>query len=186
MTESHTLPVFVAADDQPAQSLREFEERPDREFERLVNADLRDKFAACPAYKVLSRKDNLVRWLQTLNDIRESISAQNGHDNAALASHPDKPVGGGDTPQSYADAKREVVERKRRRSRAMQAVTARLGEVRRLIGTEPLQERAVGEVIDGLLMVRRCVLEGRDDAAMEKITSLILMLAGTAEAEELA
>ncbi len=36
------------------------------EFDRLVNQDLRDKFAAGPAYEMLSRLENRVRWLQAL------------------------------------------------------------------------------------------------------------------------
>lgn len=174
-----SAPVFKSAAD-PAPRVRS--ERPSREFERLVNEDLRDRFAAGPAYKVLSRPENRVAWLQTLNNILERISAQNGHDKALLAAHPDKPIGGGLVPQSYADAKRVIQERRRRRARAMQAVTERIGEVRRLIGVEPLEGRTLGIVVDGLLAVQRCVAEGRSDDASQKIAALLRDLAEEVQA----
>lgn len=163
-------PVFISAGEQSPEPHRE---RSSREFERLVAQDLRDKFAAGPAYVVLSRPENRVAWLQVLHDIRDSIGDQNAHDNALIAAHPDKPFGGGVTPESYANAKREIEDRKRRRSRAMQAVTDRIGEVRRLIGVEPLEGRTLGRVVDGLLAIRRCVDEGRCDDASQKIALML-------------
>lgn len=166
-------PVFMSAGSQPPQPRQQ---RLSREFERLVKEDLRDKFAAGPAYAVLSRSENRIAWLQTLHGIRDSIGAQNAHDKALLAAHPDRPVGGGVTPESYANAKREIEDRKRRRSRAAQAVTDRISEVRRLIGVEPLEGRALGQVIDGLLTVQRCVTQRRCDDASQKIALLLRAL----------
>ena len=169
-----SAPVFKSAAD-PAPRVRS--ERPSREFERLVNEDLRDKFAAGPAYKVLSRPENRVAWLQALTGIRESINAQNAHDNALLAAHPDKPSGG-PTPESYANAKREIEERKRRRSRAIQAVNERIGEAQRLIGIKSVEGRQLGVVVEGLLVAQSLVAEGRCDEASRKIAYLLRTLTG--------
>lgn len=169
-------PVFISAADAPAEPAPPRPERPSREFERLVSEDLRDKFAAGPAYKVLSRPENRVAWLQTLHDIIQSIGAQNSHDNALLAAHPDKPHGGGHHSPAYADAKREIQERKRRRGRVVQAANDRISEVRRLIGAEPLEGRALGFVVSGLLAVQRCVEEHRSDDALQKITVMLRAL----------
>ncbi len=156
-------------------------ERPDREFQRLVNADLRDKFAAGPAYAVLSRPENRVRWLHTLLSFRESIKTQTAHDRAALHTHPDKPVGGGFTPQAYADAKREMSERQRSRDRATQTIIERTGEVRRLIGTDLIPERAIGAVVGDLLTALRCLDDGNAADARRKIIALIVALAGNSD-----
>jgi hypothetical protein len=179
--ENIQAPVFLSAADQPPRPAQARPTtkpiRPSETFVRMVSADLRDKFTTGPAYKVLSRPENRVAWLQALHDIRDSIGAQNGHDNALLATHPDRAATGGPVSEAYAEAKRMVQDRKRRRLRVLQAVTERIGEVRRLIGVEPLEGRALGVVVDGLLAVQRCVAEGRSDDASQKIAALLRDLA---------
>lgn len=169
VTQIAAQPAFVAATD-PVQA------RSDREFECLVNNDLRDKYAAGPAYAVLSRPENLVRWLHTLVGISESIKTQTAHDKAALHTHPDKPIGGGPTPQSYADAKQKMQERKRSRDRTMQAVIGRIREVQRLIGPDPVAQVALGAVVGDLVTVRQCICNGDAPAAVQLITNLICTL----------
>lgn len=169
------LPLFMAATDQAQDR---YSERPGREFERLVNADLRDRFAAGPAYKTLSRKENLFRWLQTLIDIEESIKVQKFHDRELLQTHPDKPIGGGLTPQSYADAKREIADRNRRRARTLQAISERIGEVRRLIGVEPVP--SVGEVVQRLLIIDSLLRDDDVESAREALATTLKKLGSPA------
>lgn len=153
-------------------------DRPDWEFERLVNADLRDKSGTGSAYRVLALPENRVRWLYHLISISESIKVQHGIEKANLDAHPDKPLGGGPTPESYAEAKREMLERKRSRDRTMQAVTERIGEVRRLIGVDILPERAVGDVVAGLATVLQRLRVGEIEDASKFITGMIVRLVG--------
>ncbi len=155
-------------------------ERLGREFERLVNDDLRDKYAAGPAYAVLSRPENRIRWLHVLVGICESIKTQDAHDHAALYARPDKPVGGGPTPDAYAEAKRVMLERRRSRNRTMQAVEGRIREVRRLIGTDLVPERMVGDVVGELVTVLRVVRASDLEDAARRITALILAVVGDA------
>lgn len=164
-------PTFLAVGD----PVPVFEERPSREFERLVNDDLRDKFAAGPAYKILSRPENLVRWLQILVDIRRSILSQNTHDNAKLRAHPDRPDGG-PTPASYAAARQQVDSQKRSRERALRAVIERIGEVRRLIGTEPLTKRSLGIVVNVLVDADSMLRAGEVDDVRFKLAALLKTL----------
>lgn len=148
-------------------------QRPSRTFELLVNDDLRDQYAAGSAYEILSRRENLVSWLWTLDSIVESIKAQDAHEKALLDSHPDKPVGGGPTPESYVEAKRSMLERKARRDRKKQAVIYRMNEVRRLISTAGLSTFDSGDVIGWLLIVRNHLAKGQIEDAASTITDLI-------------
>lgn len=166
-------PVFIAAFDQP-------QERAGREFERLVNADLRDKFAAGPAYLIISRPENRVRWLQALISIQHSIMQQNAEDNASVRAHPDRPTGGV-APASYIAAKQEVDSRKRSRERALRAVNERLGEVRRLIGTDPISKTTAGRLAACLADIDQYVADGELDCARYRLSALMRSLASGAE-----
>lgn len=154
--------------------------RPSLEFERLVDEDLRDKFGSGHAYAVLSRRENLVRWLQVLTDIRRSILSRNAHDNAVLRAHPDRPDGGR-TPRSYLEAKKAIDERKRARERLMEAVNERVGEVRRLIGATPLSRRTAGMVSQWLVDIDSTLRDGDVDDAREKLTVLMAIVTSAGE-----
>ncbi|WP_159840167.1 hypothetical protein [Nocardia sp. CY41] len=174
-------PTFQAAQEWPAVDVRWHD---DRNFERLVNADLRDPKGIGPQYAILRRKENRVRWLQMLVSIQQSIIQQNALANATLKSHPDRPAPGELTPQSYLDAKREVEERKRPRERALRAVNERLGEARRLIGSDPLANSTAGRVVAHLAEVDLLLREGNVDDARRKVRSLMWNLgSGGAEVE---
>ncbi len=151
-------------------------QRPDREFGLLVNADLRDKYAAGTAYETLSRPENLVRWLHHLEGIRESIKLQRSTAKAALDAHPDKPIDGAPPPESYIRAKQEMQERNTARARTMQAVVGRIAEVRRLIGMDLIPEQAIGDVIGELMLIRRHMQDGRSDNAVRTLENLISTL----------
>ena len=122
--------------------------------------------------------------MQMLVSIQHSIMQQNAHDNATLRSHPDRPRPGELTPQSYLDAKREVEERKGPRERALRAVNERLGEARRLIGSDPLAKSTAGRVVAYLAEVDLLLKEGNVDDAVRKVRSLMWNLgSGGAEVE---
>ncbi|WP_280332052.1 hypothetical protein [Nocardia wallacei] len=149
-------------------------ERPAREFQRLVNQDLRDRWAAGPAYKILSRPENLTRWLQVLTDIRHSIHLQNAHDNAVLNAHPGR--SSGDPDPEYIQAKKTIADRKRARQRTLRGVNERTGEVRRLIGTQPVTGKPLGIVVQYLVHADSMLRDGEVDDARAKLAALLRML----------
>ncbi|MEU2013063.1 hypothetical protein [Nocardia sp. NPDC019302] len=182
MTAIHPeRPAFQAPQDWAAADVRWHD---DRNFERLVNADLRDPKGVGPQYAILRRKENRVRWLQMLVSIQQSIIQQNALANATLKSHPDRPAPGELTPQSYLDAKREIEERKRPRERALRAVNERLGEARRLIGSDPISSSTAGRLVAYLADVDLLLASGETDEARRKVRSLMWILgSGGAEVE---
>ncbi|MGW4720730.1 hypothetical protein [Nocardia sp. NPDC004260] len=182
MTAIHPeRPTFQAAQDWGVSDVRWHD---DRNFERLVNADLRDPKGIGPQYAILRRKENRVRWLQTLVSIQQSIMQQNAHDNATLKAHPGRLRTSGRVSQAYLDAKREIEERKRPRERALRAVNERLGEARRLIGSDPLANSTAGRVVAYLAEVDLLLREGNVDDAVRKVRSLMWNLgSGGAEVE---
>lgn len=174
MTAIHPeRPAFQAPQDWGTSDVRWHD---DRNFERMVNADLRDPKGIGPQYAILRRKENRVRWLQMLTSIQHSIMQQNAHDNATLKAHPDRPRPGELTPQSYLDAKLEVETRKRPRERALRAVNERLGEARRLIGSDPLSSSTAGRVVAYLAEVDLLLEGGSVDEARRKMASLMRSL----------
>ncbi|MGX1809694.1 hypothetical protein ACWIGI_28570 [Nocardia sp. NPDC055321] len=144
-------------------------------FEAMVNADLRDRYAAGPFYEVLRRNENRVRWLRALIEIRDSLNAQNAHDNSALKSHPDRPDGG-PTPASYLEAKQHFAERRRGRDKVMQLVIARIGEVRDLIGSSELAAGSRSAVVEVLAEIDSMLVHESVDEARGKLAWLMEQL----------
>lgn len=182
MTAIHPeRPTFQAPQDWGTSDVRWHD---DRNFERLVNADLRDHKGAGPQYAILRRKENRVRWLQMLISIQHSIMQQNAHDNATLKAHPGRLRTSGRVSQEYLDAKREIEERKRPRERALRAVNERLGEARRLVGTDPLSKWTAGRVVAYLAEVDVLLEDGSVDEARLKMASLMRSLGSPAQGVE--
>lgn len=152
-------------------------DRPSRPFERLVNDDLRDKYSAGPAYAILSRPENLLRWLHTLNEFRESILTQNAHENAILRAHPER-ASGGATLAGYAEDKRRIEERKRGRQRTLQAVNHRISEVECLIGPDPLSREMRGVIAGRLTEIDALLGNGDIDGAQKILRFLLRRVAG--------
>lgn len=168
------LPAFLVADSRW---------HDDRNFERLVNADLRDHKGTGPQYALLRRKENRVRWLEMLTSIQHSIMQQNAHDNASLKAHPDRCHTNGRVSQAYLVAKREMEERKRPRERALRAVNERLGEARRLIGSDPISNSTAGRLVAYLAEVNLRLEGGNVDEACRMVSSLMRSL-GSGEGVE--
>lgn len=153
----------------------------DRAFERMVSADLRDKDGVRPGWAVLRSPINQLRWLTVLVGIRERISAQNAHENAALIAHPDRAHSGGPTSPAYAEAKAAHADRKRVRMRAMQAVKERITEAQQLIGTLPVSQAAAGRLVLELIEIDRILGEGSIEDARVKLRLTIQAVAAEGE-----
>lgn len=148
----------------------------DRVFDNMVNADLRDKHGTGFAWEVLRAPINRVRWMTALVGIRESLNAQNAHENAALKAHPEHPGRGGPTPPAYAAAKAEYADRRRVRMRLMQAVKERITEAEQLIGTLPVSQVSAGRWALELVEVDRVLGEARFDDARVMVQGLLRSL----------
>lgn len=149
----------------------------DRNFDRLVNADLRDSRGIGTQYAVLRRKENRVRWLHTLLSIRQSITSQNAQDNARLQSHPDRPTGGRPS-KAYVAAKTEIADRKAEREQAMRVVNERIGEARRLIGAAPIERSTAGAIVCQLLKADAFLHDGDVGEARQMLAGLVRALNG--------
>lgn len=155
----------------------------DRNFERMVNADMRDSRGIGTQYAVLRRKENRVRWLHTLISIRQSIISQNAHDNARLRSHPDRTAGGRPS-KAYVDAKSEIADRKAKRERAMRVVNERIGEARRLIGAAPIARSTAGAIVCQLLEADAFLHDGGVEEARRMLAGMVRALSGEEAASD--
>ena len=147
----------------------------DRNFERLVNADVRDRKGIGAQYALLRRKENRVRWLQMLIQIQHSIMQQSAQDNAYLKAHPSRATNGVPA-ESYLVAKKAVEERKAVRGRALRAVTERIGEARRLIGSDPLSDTTAGRLAASLVQVDLLLEQGDVASARRRVAGLLRLL----------
>ncbi|MFE5290434.1 hypothetical protein ACFRAQ_36270 [Nocardia sp. NPDC056611] len=152
----------------------------DAAFDIMVNSDLRDESATGPHFDVLRRKENRVRWLRALVEIRSGIETQNAYDNAALQAHPGR-TSDGKPSKAYVEAKNEMGERKRARATVMAKVTARIAEARDLIGSDPLGVDTLGGLALLLAEIELKLRNGQADEARSKIAWVMQQIEGAAE-----
>ncbi|MFE3052263.1 hypothetical protein [Nocardia sp. NPDC059239] len=151
----------------------------DAALDTMVRADLRDEAGTGPQFEVLRRKENQVRWLRALVQVRTSILAQNTYDNAALKSHPAR-TNSGRPSKAYTDAKNEIGERKRARATVMAKVNARIAEARELIGSDPLTVSTLGGLVLVLADVDMMVRDGRSEEARSKLSWIMQQITDAA------
>ncbi|MET8430070.1 hypothetical protein [Nocardia sp. NPDC004860] len=140
----------------------------DAALDKMVSADLRDEAGTGPQFDVLRRKENRLRWLRALVEIRSAIGAQNAYDNAALLSHPGRTTDGRPS-KAYVEAKNEVGERKRARATVMAKVNARIAEARELIGSDPLTVSTLGGLALVLAEIELKLRDGQTEDARGKL-----------------
>ncbi len=177
-------PAFLAPNEPAPVEATSGGSHTERNFERMVTADLRDGEGTGSQHAVLRSKENRARWLGVLLGIRAEILSHHTRDNAALKSHPEKPAVGESPSRAYLEAKKAMERRRLARENVLRAVTQRIREARNLIGLEPLAQSTAGMVVHQLIEIDVLVRDGNAAHARQRITSLLRRLTDQGDHED--